>query len=120
MLTSTVSPSGGNDLSSILLFFSYPNGTDFYMNISPYVTDSDYYVPGNNLISYLLTKSSIDNNIFGYTLINEVKLILIPDEIIFYKQGSSVALTNGEKIDSNGVLKQNKNLIKYDRNYTLD
>ena len=27
----------------ILIFFSYPNGTDLYMNLSPYVRNSDYY-----------------------------------------------------------------------------
>ena len=54
MFTSTVSPNGGSSLSSMLLFFSYPNLTDFYMNISPYVTDSGYYQNGYNLIDYLL------------------------------------------------------------------
>ena len=63
MFTSTVSPNGGSSLSSILMFFSYPNGTDFYMNISPYVMDSEYY-NNQNLISYLLGKLSMDNNIF--------------------------------------------------------
>ena len=120
MLTSTVSPNGGDVLSSFLLFFGYPNGTDFSMNISPYVTNSGYYVTGNNLISYLLSKRKIENNIFGYTALDEIKLISIPVEILFYKSGSSVALTNGQNIDSNNILEEKKDLIKYDRNYILD
>ena len=53
MLTASVSKNGQTTLSSFLLFFSYPNGTDFYMNISPYVKNSEYY-DNRNLISYLL------------------------------------------------------------------
>ena len=48
-----VSKDGENYLNSFLIFFSYPNGTDFYMNISPYVKNSEFYVTNNNLISYL-------------------------------------------------------------------
>ena len=119
MLTSTVSPNGQSSLSSLLIFFSYPNGTDFYMNISPYLTDSEYYVEGNNLIKYLLENVySIDNNIFGYSRIEKVKLISIPNEIIFYKNGNK--LTNNEEVDSSVILKQDQDLIKYDTNYTLD
>ena len=43
MFTATVSKNGESYLSSYLMFFSYPNGTDFYMNISPYVKNSEYY-----------------------------------------------------------------------------
>ena len=120
MFTSTVSPSSGSGtLSSILLFFSYPNGTDFYLNISPYIMNSEYYSNGN-LINYLLSTNTIDNNIFGYTLIYAIKLISIPNEIIFYRQGSNIPLTNGEQIGSNHILNQNKDIIKYNQNYTLD
>ena len=35
MLTTTLNE--GDTFYGVLLFFSYPNGTDFYMNISPYV-----------------------------------------------------------------------------------
>ena len=109
-----------NSLSSILLFFSHPNGTDFYMNISPYVMDSGYYITGNNLINELIQTRSIDNNIFDYEAINEIKLVSIPNEIIFYRDGSNIPLENGGQIGINHKLYQNKNLIKYDQNYTLD
>ena len=119
MLTTTLNE--GDTFYGVLLFFSYPNGTDFYMNISPYVKNSDYYVNPKNLISYLLSIARIDNNIFGYTLIDEVKLISIPDEIIFYgDQYSNICLTNGARVTSNAILNEDKNLVRYDRNYTLD
>ena len=121
MFTSALKKDGVNNFQPILLFFSYPNGTDFYMNISPYVMDSGYYQNGNNLITYLLNKCSMDNNIFGYTKINEIKLISIPPEILFYRIGNEdTPLINGEKIGPNHILKQNKNLIKYNQNYILE
>ena len=120
MFTASVVPvDDGRLLSSLLLFFSYPNGTDFYLNISPYFMDSEYYSNGN-LIKYLLDTCTIENNIFGYSLVNEIKLISIPNEIIFYREGSDIPLTNGEKISENHKLKQNKDIIKYNKNYTLD
>ena len=119
MFTSTAYETAEDDYYGILLFFSYPNGTDFYMNISPYVKNSAYYQTGNNLISYLISKRTIDNNIFGYTGIDEVKLISIPDEIIFYSS-SGIRIANDGQIDLGGILNEDKNLIKYNRNYTLD
>ena len=80
MFTTDVSKNDETYLSSFLIFFSYPNGTDFYMNLSPYVMDSGYYLDGN-LVSYLLSTSRIENNIFDYSPIEEIKLISIPDEI---------------------------------------
>ena len=119
MFTASVSKNGESGLSSILLFFSYPNGTDFYMNISPYVNNSGYY-SGDNLISYLLSTRKIENNIFGYSPIEEIKLISIPDEILFYRKNNKTSLINGERISPEHTLNENKTLIKYDRNYTLD
>ena len=108
-----------NILSSILLFFSYPNGTDFFLNIFPYFTDSDNH-SNNNLIKYLINKCTIDNNIFGYILTDEIKLISIPNEIIFYNEGNNNTLNNGENANINHILKQNNNLFKDNRIYTLD
>jgi hypothetical protein len=121
MLTSAIEPSNDSGkFFSVLLFFSYPNGTDFYMNISPYVNNSGYYT-GSNLISYLISKRTIDNNIFDYEGINEIKLISIPSEILFYRSSDlNTPLTNGEQIGPEHVLDEDKDIIKYDRNYILD
>ena len=76
MLSSTLSiGSECNDSDpfyGILIFFSYPNGTDFDMNLSPYVKNSDYYQNGYNFIDFLISKRRIENNIFKYTPIDEV------------------------------------------------
>ena len=103
-----------NILSSILLFFSYPNGTDFFLNIFPYFTDSENH-SNNNLIKYLINKCTIDNNIFGYILTDEIKLISIPNEIIFYNEGNNNPLNNSENANINHILKQNNNLFKDNR-----
>ena len=119
VFTSTILPDGG-DFFSFLMFFSYPNGTDFYMDISSYVMDTEFYQESYNLISYLLSNRSIDNNIFGYQPVEEIKLVSIPEEIIFYKSENDIPLSNDERISTDHVLKQNKDKIKYDKNYFLD
>jgi hypothetical protein len=119
VFTSTILPDGG-DFFSFLMFFSYPNGTDFYMDISSYVMDTEFYQESYNLISYLLSNRSIDNNIFGYQPVEEIKFVSIPEEIIFYKSDNDIPLSNGERISTDHVLKQNKDKIKYDKNYFLD
>ena len=120
LFTASVTPTNITaSFSSILLFFSYPNGTDFNLNISPFLMDSENY-SNSNLIAYLLSTSNIENNIFGYTLINEIKLISIPNEIIFYKEGNNIVIGDGETISSNHVLNQNKNLLKNNQDYILD
>ena len=120
VLATTLEPSSGDIFFGTLFFFSYPNGTDFYMNISPYVMDSGYY-HDQNLINYLISKRSMDNNIFGYTPIQEIKLISIPPEIIFYRSNNlGTPLSNNDWVGGDHVLNQDKNIIKYDRNYTLD
>ena len=119
VFTSTILPDGG-DFFSFLMFFSYPNGTDFYMDISSYVMDTEFYQESYNLISYLLSNRSIDNNIFGYQPVEEIKLVSIPEEIIFYKSDNDIPLSNGERISTDHVLKQNKDKIKYDKNYFLE
>ena len=47
-------------------------------------------------------------------------MVSIPDEIIFYRSGSSIPVTNGEIITSESELNQDKTKIKYNKNYTLD
>lgn len=120
MFTSTVYPKETpTEFGSILLFFSYPNGTDFEIDIGKYIMDSGFYEEGKNLVNFLLSKCVIDNNIFNYSLLDEIKLVSIPDEIIFYKKDNNTPLVNGEKINSEFYLKQNKSIIKYSHNYHL-
>jgi hypothetical protein len=53
-----------SDLYSTLLFLGYANGTDFEIDISPYLMDTGYYDDQNNLYNRLIETCVIDNNIF--------------------------------------------------------
>ena len=85
--TGTVLPqninSNKNNVFSIFLLFSYPNGTDFEIDIFPYLMDTESYNNSYNLYNYLISVMKIDNNILGYEKVNQIRLVSIPDEIIF-------------------------------------
>ena len=62
----------------------------------------------------------IDNNIFGYEKVEKIKLVNIPDEIIFLNGIDNSPISNNDTIDINSKLKQNVNIIKNDNYYFLD
>ena len=97
--------------SSFFLFFSYPNGTDFEIDISPYLSDSDNYDSTKNLYSYLKSTLKMENNLFRSVIVDNIKLVKIPNEILFYKSDNTL-LQNGNLLDADHIIKQNKNLIK--------
>ena len=123
-LTSTALPqstnSNNDNFFSILLIFGYANGTDFEINIYPYLMDSDNYDNSNNLYTYLMGTMKIDNNIFGYEKVEQIKLISIPDEIKFFNGIDNSTILNNDTIDANYILKQSDNIIKNDDFYYLD
>ena len=121
--TGTLLPPGGtegNNYFPILLIFSYANGTDFEIDISPYFSDIENYDESNNLYNYLIQQMKIDNNIFGYEIVEKIKLVSIPDEIIFLNGIDNSPILNNDTIDINSKLKQNVNIIKNDNYYFLD
>ena len=81
--------SNSYDIFSTLLFFGYANGTDFTIDISPYLMDTGDYNSINNLYSRLYQTFEIDNNIFGYEKIPKINLVQIPNELIFYNGSGS-------------------------------
>ena len=103
---------------SILMIFGFANGTDFTMDISPHLMDSGYYIEGNDIVTRLLQNLTIDNNIFGYESNNQIKLVYIPEELLFYDLAGN-QLLNGSIIDKNHILKQNRNIKKSDKLYSL-
>ena len=120
ILTATsISSASGNDFS-ILLMFGYPHGTDFEINIYPYLTDTGYYTASNNLYKMLNETVVIDNNIFSYELMDQIKLVSIPDEILFFNGANDSPLSNNDNIDINYILKQNDAVIKENKYYYLD
>ena len=122
--TANLVPKGKDILSEnffpIFLIFSYVNGTDFEIDIYPYLSDTDDFTSSNNLIDDLLSKAEIDNNIFGYELVERIKLISIPEELLLFDSNNSPLLDNSE-LDKNYILKQNNEIIlKTDDYYYLE
>ena len=91
-ITATALPQNINtnqdNFFSIFLMFGYANGTDSEINIFPYLMDTNYYDESKNIINDLLETMKIENNIFGYEKVEQIKLTTIPEELLFY---------NGEK-----------------------
>ena len=67
--------SNENNIYSTLLFFGYANGTDFEIDISPYLMDTGYYNSFDNLYTRLMESCKIDNNIFGYEIVPKINLV---------------------------------------------
>ena len=105
---------------TVFLMFSYPNGTDSEINIFPYLTDTGSYDNSYNLFNYLMSSMRIDNNIFGYEKVEQIKLVSIPDEIIFLNGNDNSIISNNDAIDVNYLLKQNMGIIKENKYYYLD
>ena len=97
------------------MIFGFANGTDHEIDISPYLMDTGYYNSENNLYDYLMTKMSIDNNIFGYEKIEKINLISICDELKFFKgeNGNSPEepILAGSFFEKKHILHQNKAII---------
>ena len=105
---------------SILMMFGYLNGTDREFDINEYFTDN-YINNSKNIISNLTENLVIENNIFGYIILDQIKLSIIPDELLFYNNDTTLKLLANEDIlNKDYILKQNKMIIKYDKYYYLD
>ena len=119
VFSSTIGPRNDDKpYTSFLLFFSYPNGTDFTENIGPYLQDSDV-TPKLNFFDFLFSKMKIENNIFRYQKVQKIKLVSIPNELFVYDGTNPNPLSNGSLIDSNCILEQNKDLLKKEQLYDL-
>ena len=124
IFTSTAKKYIGNNekLYSILMLFGYANYTDSIINISEYFMD-DKINNEKNLFDILLNNIEIENNIFQYYIdINEIKLVSIPNEILFYNktQPSENPIKNGDHLSRNYTFKQNVTLEKSYNYYYLD
>ena len=83
--------------------------------------DTIYYDESKNIINDLLETMKIENNIFGYEKVEQIKLTTIPEEeeLLFYNGEQESPISNGSSIGINYTLNQNKNLIKSDGYYYL-
>ena len=108
--------SEGTDCFSIFMIFGYANGTDTIFDISLYFTD-DNENNEYNLINDLTQNIVINNNIFGYEVVQEINLVSIPEQIFFYKE--NVLLSDNQTLNMNYKFKQNKDLLKTNEYYSL-
>ena len=112
-----------SDLYATLLFFGYANGTDFQIDISPYLMDTGYYNTGNNIYNRLVETCVIDNNIFGYEFVPKINLVYYPPELLFYNGSifdgtkEQSKLPNNSFFDANHTLYQNRALNKTNKIY---
>ena len=108
---------------SILMIFGYANYTDNIIDISEYFMDDDIN-NSNNLVDKLLENINIENNIFNYYIdTNEIKLISIPEEILFYNGNSPSnenKVSNGENLNRIYTFKQKLDEEKSDAFYFID
>ena len=125
VFSSTVNVLYTETVYSIFMIFGYANETEITDNtiiidISLYLADKENYDSNNNIITKISENIIIDNNIFGYIYANQIKLIKIPDEIIFYNGDESEPLTDGEILEFNHRIIQNKNIIKNNDYYSFE
>ena len=71
---------------TVLLFFSYINGSDYNINITSYFENQEN-TTNDDIIIHFPNELIIDNNIFGYQIVQKIKIISIPNEIILYCEG---------------------------------
>ena len=111
-----------NNRFSIFMIFGYVNGTDELINIYEYFSDDNNNNNDNNIVTNLTESLVIDNNIFNYVVLkDQIKLVSIPEEIIFYdKNDIFLQLTNGSVLYTDYILKQNKIMVKTNKNYSID
>ena len=119
VFTSTVydNPNDYNKYS-IFMIFGYINGTDEYINMNEYFMD-DYINSNKNIIDKLIENKEIENNIFGYIILQQIKLISIPKELLFYDI-NNILLSNNSILNKEYKLIQNNNIIKNNEYYYLD
>ena len=113
---------------SSLLFFSYFNSSDFEINITSYFSNikmdenddnDDITIPfPNNII--------IDNNIFGYQILEEIKITSIPNEIQLYlinENNEKTTIKIGDEINPNNInitISPKNDTIKNNNTYFIE
>jgi len=121
VFTSTVVSPGSTSQFSIFMMFGYVNGTDETIDISEYFMD-DYINSDKNIVTELTKDIVIENNIFGYVIKEQLKLVSIPEEILFYNKNNDneILLNNNDKLNKDYIFKQNINKEKTHEYYSLD
>ena len=111
---------------TVLLFFNYINGSDYNINITSYFenqvnTDND----NDDIIIHFPNELQIDNNIFGFQIVQKIKIISIPNEIILYCEGKITRkseLKEGDETLSSVdfIISPKNDVIKNDSTYFFE
>jgi hypothetical protein len=113
-------PKYDNYCYSIFFIIGYTNITVNTIDITDYFTDDDINNE-KNIVTKLTENIIIDNNIFGNEVArNKIKLVSIPDEIIFYNNSENQKLINGNILDINYTFEVDMELVRTDKYYTLE
>ena len=103
---------------SFLMILNYINGTDSFIDISPYLIENKNVINTNNQNNFILKLQEglkIDNNIFGYEILKEIKLINTINELLFFNidgDGDKQLLNNNDILLENHEIKQKESIIK--------
>ena len=121
VFSSTVVTPGSTSQFSIFMMFGYANGTDETIEISEFFMD-DYINNNKNIVTELTKNIVIENNIFGYEVKEQLKLVSIPEEILFYNiiDGNEILLNNNDILNKDYTFKQNISKEKTYEYYSLD
>ena len=112
--------SSSDSFFSMFMLFGYPSGIDSEIaDMYHYFTDSEGYDGANNIYNYLINTLKLENNIFGYEIVEQIKLISIPEEIKFLSSNDSL-LANNDVFDANHKLYQTPEIEKNNDYYFLD
>ena len=114
-----------NDYFSMFMTFGYVNGTDKTIDISFYLSDNENYDQNKNFFNLLYGNPIIENNIFRYELLNEIKLVSIPKEISLFEKDNlnELSLLKSDSVMISEYiyfLEQNKDLTKNSQYYYIE
>ena len=104
---------------SIFMIFGYINSTNNIIDISDFFRNNNNNME-NNIISQLLENVVIDNNIFGYEIMENIKLVNIPESIIFFNKNNKTKLSNGDILNKDYLFEPNLTIVENDLFYYLE
>ena len=87
---------------SSLIIFSYPNGTDYDLNLIEYLYQENYDIDELNIS--LSNNIYIENNIFGYT-ISGIKINNISENLNLYFRRNNTAILKDNIISTEDIIK---------------
>ena len=113
---------------TILLFFSYINGSDYNINTTSYFENKENFDNDNDNDDIIINFPNIfqiDNNIFGYQFLEKIKIISIPNEIILYYNRNNITkeeIKIGDEINSNiiFIISPKNDVLKNDSTYFFE